>query len=77
MPPDLLERLDRAVHERGTSRSAFLQEAVGRELGWPDPAAFDVALERGRTALAGAGHFESAELIPGGPDARDARDRRH
>lgn len=76
MPDDLLERLDRAAGKRGTSRSAFLQEAVRRELGWPDPAAFDAALRRGRTALAGAGAFESAELIRDERDTRDARDRR-
>lgn len=76
MPPDLLERIDRVAGERGTSRSAFLQEAVRRELGWPDPAAFDTAVERGRAALAGAGAFESAELIREQRDERDARDRR-
>jgi predicted transcriptional regulator len=76
MPDDLLERLDRVVAERGTSRSAFLQEVVRRELGWPDAAAFDAALDRGRRALAGAGAFESAELIREGRDAHDERDRR-
>ncbi len=76
MPEDLLDRIDRAAGERGTSRSAFLQEAVRRELGWPDPAVFDAALERGRTALDGAGAFESAELIREHRDARDASDRR-
>jgi len=76
MPDDLLARLDRAARERGASRSAFLQEVVRRELGWPDPVTFDAALERGRTALAHAGAFESAELIRKERDARDARDRR-
>lgn len=76
MPPDLLERLDRVAGERGRSRSAFLQEVVRRELGWPDPAAFDAAVERGRAALAGVGGFESAELIREERGARDARDRR-
>jgi predicted transcriptional regulator len=75
LPPDLLERLDRAARERGTSRSAFLQGVVRRELGWPDPAAFDAALDRGRRALAAAGAFESAELIREERDARDERDR--
>jgi len=75
LPPDLLERLDRVVRERGTSRSAFLQAVVRRELGWPDPAAFDAALDRGRRALAAAGAFESAELIREERDARDERDR--
>lgn len=76
LPPDLLERLDRVAGERGTSRSALLQEVVRRELGWPDPAAFDAALERGRRALTGAGAFEAAELIRRERDARDERDRR-
>ena len=76
IPDDLLERVDRAAGERGTSRSAFLQEAARRELGWPDRAAFDTALKCGQSALAGAGAFESAELIREERDARDARDRR-
>src|SRR5687767_6655102 len=74
MPDDLLERIDRAAAERRTSRSAFLQEAARRELGWPDPAAVEAALERGRAALADAGRFESAKLIRRERDARDARD---
>lgn len=76
MPTDLLERVDRAADEHGTSRSAFLQEALRRELGWPDPEALDAAVERGRAALAEAGAFESAELVRAERDARDARDRR-
>jgi len=76
MPDDLLERIDREAAERGTSRSALLQEAARRELGWPDPAAIDAALERGRAALAGAGAFESAKLMRTERDARDASDRR-
>jgi len=76
IPDELLERIDRAVEERGTSRSAFLQEAARRELGWPDPVAIDAALERGRAALAGVGSFEATELIREGREARDARDRR-
>lgn len=75
MPPDLLERIDRVIGERGMSRSAFLQEVVRRELGWPDPTTFDAALERGRAALASVGAFESAELIREERDGRDARDR--
>lgn len=76
MTDDLLERIDRAVAERGTNRSAFLQEAARRELGWPDPAAVDAALERARAALAEAGTFESTELIRRGREERDALDRR-
>jgi predicted transcriptional regulator len=76
MPDELLERIDRAADQRGTSRSAFLQEAARRELGWPDPAAIDAALARGRAALKGAGSFEATELIRAERDSRDARDRR-
>lgn len=74
LPDDLLERIDRAAGERETSRSAFLQEAARRELGWPDAGAIDAALERGRGALAGAGSFEAADLIRAERDARDASD---
>lgn len=76
IPDELLERIDREADERGTSRSAFLQEAAQRELGWPDPARVDAALERGRAALAGVGSFEAAELIRAEREERDARDRR-
>jgi predicted transcriptional regulator len=76
MPGELLERIDHAADERGTSRSAFLQEAARRELGWPDSATIDAALARGRAALDGAGGFEAAELIRSERDSRDARDRR-
>lgn len=76
MPVDLLERVDRVAGERGTSRSAFLQDAARRELGWPDRVAFDTALERGQSALAAAGAFESAAVIREERDARDARARR-
>lgn len=76
MPDELLERVDREANRRGATRSGFLQNAAQRELGWPDPAAMDSALERGRAALAGLGAFESAELIRGERDARDQRDRR-
>jgi len=76
IPDELLSRIDREADERGTTRSGFLQEAARRELGWPDPARVDAALNRGRAALAGAGSFESAELIRSEREARDARDRR-
>ena len=76
MPADLLERVDRVAAQRNSSRSAFLQEAARRELGWPDPAAVQIALDRGRAALAGAPGFESSKLIRRERDARDARDRR-
>jgi len=76
LPDDLLDRIDRAAAERHTSRSAFIQEAARRELGWPDSAAIDAALERARAALADTGRFESARLIRAERDRRDARDRR-
>jgi len=76
MPDELLARVDREADRRGATRSGFLQDAAQRELGWPDPAALDAALDRGRAALVSVGAFESAELIRGERDARDARDRR-
>jgi predicted transcriptional regulator len=76
LPDDLLERVDREARRRSTTRSAFLQQAARRELGWPDPDAVDAAIERGRVALAGAERFDSAELIRTDRDERDARDRR-
>lgn len=76
IPDELLVRIDREAGERGTTRSGFLQEAARRELGWPDPAQIDAALDRGRAALARAGSFEAVELIRSEREARDARDRR-
>lgn len=76
LPDELLTRIDREAERRSSTRSAFLQQAARRELGWPDPAALDAALARGRAALAGAGAFESADLIRSERDSRDARDRR-
>lgn len=76
MPDDLLDRIDREAAERGMSRSALLQEAARRELGWPDPAAFDAALARGRAALSEAGGFDPAGSMRRDRDERDRRDRR-
>lgn len=76
MPGELLQRIDKEADQRGTSRSAFLQEAARRELGWPDPDEIDAALARGRAALADVGSFEAAEEIRDARDARDAGDRR-
>jgi predicted transcriptional regulator len=72
MPDDLLERLDEEAARRHSSRSALLQEAVRRELGWPDPAVVDAAVSRARAALAGAGAFDSAALVRAERDARHA-----
>ncbi len=40
------------------------------------PARIDAAIERGRAALAGAGRFESADLIRADREARDKQDGR-
>lgn len=72
MPDDLLDRLDREAERRHSSRSALLQEAARRELGWPEPATVDAAVARARSALADAGPFESAELVRAERDARHA-----
>ena len=71
LPDDLLTRIDEEAERRHSSRSALLQEAARRELGWPDPAVIDAAVARARDALADAGPFESATLI------RAQRDTRH
>ena len=76
IPDDLLARVDREAARRSTSRSVLLQDAVRRELGWPDADAVDAAVGRGRAALRSAGSFESGELIRSDRDDRDARDRR-
>lgn len=58
IPDALLERVDREAGQRGDTRSGFLQRAAQRELGWPEPGAFDAALERGRAALPGVGALQ-------------------
>lgn len=70
LPDDLLDRIDREAERRRSSRSALLQEAARRELGWPDRTVIDAAVARGRQALAGAGGFESAALIRAEREAR-------
>jgi hypothetical protein len=76
IPDELLERVDREAAAKGTSRSRFLQEAAVRELGTPSRERIAAALARGRDAMAGAGPFESTELIRDVRKARDAADRR-
>ena len=76
IPDDLLERVDREARRRRVTRSALLQQAARHELGWPDTATIDAAIERGRTALAGAGRFESVREIRRERKERDALDRR-
>lgn len=75
VPDELLERIDREAKERGTSRSGFLVEAARRELGGPGAVQIDAAIEQGYVALAGAGRFESADLIRADRATRDVRDR--
>lgn len=76
IPDDLLERIDREVEVRATSRSALLQAAARRELGQADPERFDAALAAVRAALDGAEPFESGDVIRAERDALDERDRR-
>ncbi len=75
LPDELLERLDREATRRNDTRSGFLQKAARRELGWPDPAVVESALERGRTALAKL-DLDSAAAIRRSRDELDERDRR-
>src|SRR5437867_4468812 len=76
MPDELLKRIDHAARARGSTRSRFLQEAAQRKLGWPTVEALEIALARGREAIAGAGSFESADLIRKERQARDIANRR-
>lgn len=76
IPDDLLERVDREAQRRRTSRSAFLQEAARRELGWPEQEQIDAAVQRARDALAGLGALDAVAAIRDDRDWRDARDRR-
>jgi predicted transcriptional regulator len=72
VPDELLQRIDREAKARRLTRSRFMEEAARRELGWPAADSIDSALERARNALAGAGSFESADLIRRDRDSRDA-----
>lgn len=75
VPDELLDRIDRAVKARKTTRSRFMEEAAQRELGWPAADSMDAAVKRAREALASAGPFESAGLIRRDRDVRDAASR--
>ena len=72
LPDDLLARIDHEAQRQHSNRSAFIQDAARRALGWPDPAALDSAVARARAALAKAGSFESADLVRAERDARHA-----
>ncbi|HEX8940664.1 MAG TPA: ribbon-helix-helix protein, CopG family [Candidatus Limnocylindrales bacterium] len=76
IPEQLLAEIDREASARGSSRSAFLQEAARRELGTPSAGRVRAALERGRQALRGVGAFEAADAIRASRDRLDAADRR-
>ena len=72
VPEELLQRIDREAKARRQTRSRFLEEAARHELGVAGAAAIDAAIDRARQALAGAGDFESADLIRRDRDERDA-----
>lgn len=76
IPDDLLAYLDREAERRRMTRSALLQQAARHELGWPDAATVDAAIDRARAALAGVGGFESVETIRAKREEQDVRDRR-
>ena len=69
---DLLQRIDREARTRRLTRSRFIEEAARHELGLVGPAAIDAAMARARDALAGAGQFESADLVRSDREDRDA-----
>ena len=73
LPDDVLARIDDEAERRGTSRSALLREAALRELGRPDSAALEAAVERSRSRFAAAGRFDATALIRAERDARDRR----
>ena len=76
LPESLLERIDRESRRRSVSRSGLLREAALRELGRPDSAQIEAALDAGRAALEGLGSFDSTDVVRADRDARDSRDRR-
>lgn len=76
LPDDLLDELDRAAARAGMTRSAYLQAAAREALAVPSRGRIADALERGRGAFTGTEPFESAALIRGERDERDAADRR-
>jgi len=76
LPDDLLDELDRAAARAGMTRSAYLQAAARAALAVPTHRRIADALERGRRAFTGVQPFESAALIRGERDERDAADRR-
>jgi metal-responsive CopG/Arc/MetJ family transcriptional regulator len=70
LPDALLERLDAAARDRGTSRSGLLQLAAERELSRRTPEEMRAALQRGRAAMAGAPDIDPAAAIRAERDLR-------
>ncbi len=73
LPDEVLARIDGEAARRGTSRSAFLRSAALRELGRPDPAALDTAVDRARARFATAGAFDSTALVRAERNGHDRR----
>lgn len=63
IPQDLLGQIDAEAGRRATSRSAFLAAAARRELAAPRSEQIAAAIARSEARFAGAGSFDSAELI--------------
>jgi metal-responsive CopG/Arc/MetJ family transcriptional regulator len=70
IPDDLLADIDAEATRRETSRSALLADAARRELSRRDSAEIAEAIARSESRFAGAGRFESADLIRADRDAR-------
>jgi predicted transcriptional regulator len=75
LPDELLQRIDLEAKARRLTRSRFMEEAARRELGWAGSEVVQAAIQSARQALAGAGEFESSNLVRRDRDARDAIDR--
>lgn len=70
LPDDLLTRIDEEARRRSLSRSALLAAAARRELARRDPAAMAEAVVRSERRFAGAGSFDSGDLVRADRDAR-------
>lgn len=70
LPDDLLQHIDAAAAERGTTRSGLIQDAARRAIGRPTPQQVEEFFERSRERFADAPAFESADLIRTMRDAR-------
>jgi metal-responsive CopG/Arc/MetJ family transcriptional regulator len=72
VPDDLLQRIDREAKTRRLTRSRFIEDAARRELALSEPSELAAAVERARRALAGAGKFESADVVRRDRERHDA-----